>query len=111
MYHPIDSVVGAEVTTIEAVSGTAAGRRIQTAWLTAQVPQCGYCQSGQIMSAAALIADNAHPTDEDIAAAMSDNICRRRRVVTGSCGRTATRSRYHGAVFHDAAKRMSKVLG
>ena len=73
---PIDSVVGAQITTIEAIGATAVGRRVQMAWLAAEVPQCGYCQSGQIMSAAALIAENPQPTDADIAAAMTGNICR-----------------------------------
>ena len=72
----VDTIGDSEVTTIEAISGTAAGAKIQQAWLDHQVPQCGYCQSGQIMSAAALLAGNAHPTDADINDAMSGNICR-----------------------------------
>ncbi|MFO1035982.1 MAG: (2Fe-2S)-binding protein [Geminicoccaceae bacterium] len=72
----IDSVGDAAITTIEAMGETPAGRRIQEAWLDLEVVQCGYCQSGQIMSAAALIAENASPSDEDIDAAMSGNICR-----------------------------------
>jgi isoquinoline 1-oxidoreductase subunit alpha len=64
------------VTTIEAVGGTPAGARIQKAWLELEVAQCGYCQSGQIMSAAALLAGTAKPNDSDINAAMAGNICR-----------------------------------
>jgi len=56
--------------------GDAAGKRVQQAWLALEVVQCGYCQSGQIMSASALLAKNAHPSDADIDAAMSGNICR-----------------------------------
>jgi isoquinoline 1-oxidoreductase subunit alpha len=72
----MDSIGESEVTTIEAIGGTAAGAKIQQAWLDHEVPQCGYCQSGQIMSAAALLASNPHPTDADISDAMSGNICR-----------------------------------
>ena len=72
---PISSVK-AEVTTIEAIGATPAGARIQKAWLDLEVVQCGYCQSGQIMSASALLAKNPHPSDSDIDAAMSGNICR-----------------------------------
>jgi isoquinoline 1-oxidoreductase subunit alpha len=72
----IDSVGTSEITTIEAIGQTAAGARIQEAWLDREVPQCGYCQSGQIMSASALLASNPHPTDADIDDAMSGNICR-----------------------------------
>jgi isoquinoline 1-oxidoreductase alpha subunit len=72
----IDSVGTAAITTIEAIGGTPAGRRIQQAWLDVEVVQCGYCQSGQIMSAAALLAGNPHPSDADIDGAMSGNICR-----------------------------------
>jgi isoquinoline 1-oxidoreductase alpha subunit len=73
---PIDSVGSSKVTTIEAIGATPAGAKIQKAWLDHEVPQCGYCQSGQIMSASALIAGNPHPTDADIDDAMSGNICR-----------------------------------
>jgi isoquinoline 1-oxidoreductase alpha subunit len=72
----IDSIGDSEVTTIEAIGGTPAGAKIQQAWLEHEVPQCGYCQSGQIMSASALLASNAHPTDSDIDDTMSGNICR-----------------------------------
>ncbi len=73
---PIDSVGTSEITTIEAIGATAAGAKIQKAWLDREVVQCGYCQSGQIMSASALLASNPHPTDADIDDAMSGNICR-----------------------------------
>ncbi len=72
----IDSIADAAITTIEAVGRTASGQRIQQAWLDLEVVQCGYCQSGQIMSAAALLASKPHPTDVDIDDAMSGNICR-----------------------------------
>jgi isoquinoline 1-oxidoreductase subunit alpha len=73
---PISAAVGKRVTTIEAIGLTEAGRKIQAAWVEIDVPQCGYCQSGQIMSATALLAQNPHPTDGDIDAAMAGNICR-----------------------------------
>ena len=73
---PVEDVGAAEITTIEAVGATAAGARIQKAWLEREVVQCGYCQSGQIMSASALLATNPRPTDADIDEAMSGNICR-----------------------------------
>jgi isoquinoline 1-oxidoreductase subunit alpha len=72
----IDSVGRSEVTTIEAIGVTASGAKIQQAWLEHEVVQCGYCQSGQIMSASALLASNPHPTDAEIDEAMSGNICR-----------------------------------
>ena len=72
----IGSVGSASVATIEAIGETSAGKAIQKAWLDRQVVQCGYCQSGQIMSAAALLATNPHPSDSDIDNAMSGNVCR-----------------------------------
>jgi isoquinoline 1-oxidoreductase alpha subunit len=72
----IDSIGDSKVTTIEAIGATPAGAKIQHAWLEHEVPQCGYCQSGQIMSASALLASNPHPTDSEIEDAMSGNICR-----------------------------------
>jgi len=72
----VQSVGGAAITTIEAIGNTAAGRKIQKAWLDLEVVQCGYCQSGQIMSASALLASNPHPDDSAIDNAMSGNICR-----------------------------------
>jgi isoquinoline 1-oxidoreductase alpha subunit len=73
---PIENVGDSNITTIEAIGATPAGARIQKAWLDREVVQCGYCQSGQIMSATALLASNPHPSDSDIDAAMSGNICR-----------------------------------
>ena len=72
----VDSIGTSEIVTIEAIGTTAVGAKIQKAWLDREVAQCGYCQSGQIMSAAELLATNPTPTDADIDAAMSGNICR-----------------------------------
>src|SRR3954471_10031038 len=72
----VDSIGDAQITTIEAIGKTAAGARIQQAWLAREVPQCGYCQSRQIMSATALVASNPLPSDADIDRAMAGNICR-----------------------------------
>jgi isoquinoline 1-oxidoreductase subunit alpha len=72
----IESIGTSPITTIEAIGATAAGAKIQKAWLDDEVVQCGYCQSGQIMSASALLANNPHPSDADIDDAMSGNICR-----------------------------------
>jgi len=90
---PLAAVEGRHITTIEGLQGKPA-KAVQAAWVKLQVPQCGYCQSGQIMSAAALLAQNAKPSDADIDAAMSGNICR--------CA-TYTRIR---AAIHDAADAM-----
>jgi len=73
---PIDTVQGRKIVTVEAVGASAAGHAVQAAWLKHDVPQCGYCQSGQIMSASALLAKNKKPSDADIDAAMSGNLCR-----------------------------------
>jgi isoquinoline 1-oxidoreductase alpha subunit len=73
---PVSAVAGKSITTIEAVGNTPAGKKIQDAWLALEVVQCGYCQSGQIMSASALLAKSPHPSDADIDSAMSGNICR-----------------------------------
>jgi isoquinoline 1-oxidoreductase alpha subunit len=73
---PVDSIGASAITTIEAVGATPAGAKIQKAWLDREVPQCGYCQSGQIMSATALLASNPRPADAAINDAMSGNICR-----------------------------------
>src|SRR5215510_12189677 len=70
------SVGNRQITTIEGIGTTDAGAKVQKAWLDLEVIQCGYCQSGQIMSASALLGSNAHPSDADIDAAMSGNICR-----------------------------------
>ncbi|MEZ2311903.1 (2Fe-2S)-binding protein [Paraburkholderia sp. RCC_158] len=89
---PVAAVAGKNVTTIEAIGGTPAGRKVQNAWRQLDVVQCGYCQSGQIMAAAALLSANPNPTDADIDASMTGNICR--------CG-TYNRIR---AAIHQAAK-------
>jgi isoquinoline 1-oxidoreductase alpha subunit len=68
--------VSAEVTTIEGLSGTAGTHPLQQAWMELDVPQCGYCQAGQLMSAAALLADNSDPSDAEINTAMNGNVCR-----------------------------------
>lgn len=73
---PVGAVGDRKITTIEAVGETPAGRRIQAAWRQIDVVQCGYCQSGQVMQAASLLAQNANPSDADISAAMAGNICR-----------------------------------
>src|SRR6266853_1330377 len=88
---PVSAAVGHAITTIEAIGATPAGKKVQQAWLDLEVVQCGYCQSGQIMSASALLAKNAHPSDADIDAAMSGNICR--------CG---TYTRIRAAIKHAA---------
>jgi isoquinoline 1-oxidoreductase subunit alpha len=73
---PVSAVVGAKITTIEAIGETPIGKAVQQAWVAENVPQCGYCQSGQVMSAASLLATNRQPTDADIDGAMSGNLCR-----------------------------------
>ena len=73
---PVSTVAGKNITTIEAAVETKLGKVVREAWIEAQVPQCGYCQSGQIMSATALLAKNKKPSDTDIDTAMAGNICR-----------------------------------
>ncbi|MCP2091743.1 UNVERIFIED_ORG: isoquinoline 1-oxidoreductase alpha subunit [Paraburkholderia sediminicola] len=73
---PIAAIGNQVVTTIEGITTNRVGKAVQSAWLKLDVPQCGYCQPGQIMSATALLAHNSSPTDSDIDAAMSGNICR-----------------------------------
>jgi isoquinoline 1-oxidoreductase subunit alpha len=73
---PVNAIGDKTITTIEGIGVTSSGKKIQQAWLDVDVVQCGYCQSGQIMSAAALLAQIPNPTDSDIDAAMSGNICR-----------------------------------
>jgi isoquinoline 1-oxidoreductase alpha subunit len=97
---PVSAVTGKAITTIEAVGETPAGESIQQAWLALEVVQCGYCQSGQIMSASALLASNPHPTDADIDGAMSGNICR-----------CATYSRIRAAIKHAAASSSVALSG
>lgn len=73
---PLSAIEGRPITTIEAIGDSAVGQRVQQAWLEREVVQCGYCQSGQIMSATALLQANPKPSDAEIDAAMSGNICR-----------------------------------
>ena len=73
---PASAVAGKRITTIEAVGATKAGKAVQSAWIAESVPQCGYCQSGQVMAAIALLGKNPAPNDEQIDEAMSGNICR-----------------------------------
>lgn len=89
---PVAGVVGREITTIEAVEADAVGKRVVTAWVKHQVAQCGYCQSGQVMAATALLKHTPHPTDAQISAAMI-NLCR--------CG---TYNAIHSAVHALAAE-------
>jgi isoquinoline 1-oxidoreductase subunit alpha len=89
---PVSALVGKKITTIEAVGADATGQAVQAAWLDLGVPQCGYCQAGQIMSATALLRKNPAPSDADIDTAMAGNLCR--------CG-TYTRIR---AAIHQAAR-------
>ncbi|MBS0398761.1 MAG: (2Fe-2S)-binding protein, partial [Proteobacteria bacterium] len=88
---PVSAVAGRKVTTIEGIGATKTGKAVQQAWTSHDVPQCGYCQPGQIMSASALLAQNNAPSDADIDSAMNGNICR--------CG---TYSRIRAAI-HTAA--------
>jgi isoquinoline 1-oxidoreductase subunit alpha len=73
---PVAAIAGRKVTTIESLSATKVGKALQAAWIAEEVPQCGYCQSGQLMSAAALLERRPNPTDEEIDEAMSGNLCR-----------------------------------
>jgi isoquinoline 1-oxidoreductase alpha subunit len=73
---PVSAVAGKKISTIESVAGDPVGKALQDAWIAENVPQCGYCQSGQIMSATALLQQNRKPTDADIDTAMTGNICR-----------------------------------
>ena len=73
---PLSAAAGKKVTTIEGVGAGRIGKAVQAAWVAHDVPQCGYCQSGQIMSACALLSQKAKPTDADIDSAMSGNVCR-----------------------------------
>ncbi len=92
---PVSAAVGKKITTIEAIQDDKVGQAVQAAWQEIDVVQCGYCQSGQIMAATALLATNQTPTDADIDAAMSGNICR--------CG-TYPRIR---AAIHAAASKLA----
>jgi len=88
---PVAAVAGKKITTIEAVGDTPSGRKVQEAWRALDVVQCGYCQSGQVMSAASLLATHPNPSDADIDTAMAGNICR--------CG---TYNRIRAAIKHAA---------
>ena len=92
---PVSSVVGRKITTIEAVDTGKVGKAVQDAWRKLDVVQCGYCQSGQIMSAVALLSQNRKPSDADIDNAMSGNLCR-----------CATYVRIRAAI-HEAAKTLA----
>ena len=89
---PASAALAKKVTTIEAIGATSVGKRVQMAWIASDVPQCGYCQSGQVMSACALLAANPQPSDADIDGAMAGNICR--------CG---TYARIRAAIHQAAA--------
>jgi isoquinoline 1-oxidoreductase alpha subunit len=98
---PVASVGESAITTIEAIGETPIGQSLQKAWLDREVVQCGYCQSGQIMSAAALLAANSEPTDTDIDTAMAGNICRcgtyiRIREAIKQAGQRSTKSAGQG---------------
>ncbi len=90
---PISAAAGKKITTIEAVGGDPVGKAVQEAWVALDVAQCGYCQSGQVMSATALLRTHKKPTDAQIDAAMAGNVCR--------CG---TYARIRGAIHAAAAK-------
>ncbi len=94
---PVSSVNEKQVTTIEGLAETALGKTVQAAWLEVDVPQCGYCQSGQIMAATSLLRENPHPSDAQITAAMDGNLCR--------CG---TYNRIRSAI-HTAAQQLGEA--
>lgn len=94
---PVSSVNGKQVTTIEGLAETVLGKTVQAAWLEVDVPQCGYCQSGQIMAATSLLRENPHPSDAQITAAMDGNLCR--------CG---TYNRIRSAI-HQAAQQLGEA--
>jgi isoquinoline 1-oxidoreductase alpha subunit len=73
---PLAAVAGRKITTIEGIAESALGKKVQAAWIAEDVPQCGYCQSGQIMSAVALLRSHPKPKDADIDSAMNGNLCR-----------------------------------
>ena len=97
---PVADVGGKKITTIEAIGETPSGKKVQKAWLDLEVVQCGYCQSGQIMSASALLASHPNPTDADIDAAMAGNLCR--------CG---TYPRIRAAIKQAAQSESSAIEG
>ena len=95
---PVGAIAGRAVTTIEGLAGQGERHALQQAWIDEQVPQCGYCQSGQIMAASALLASNPSPSDADIDAAMRGNICR-----CGTYGRIRRAIKRAAASADDAA--------
>jgi len=95
---PVSAAKGRPITTIEAIAEDEVGQAVQTAWRELDVVQCGYCQSGQIMSATALLSNNANPSDADVDSAMQGNICR-----------CATYVRIRAAI-HNAAGRLAKEV-
>jgi isoquinoline 1-oxidoreductase alpha subunit len=97
---PVSAAVGKKVLTIEAIDSTPTGKKVQQAWLDVEVVQCGYCQSGQIMSASALLARNPSPGESDIDAAMAGNICR--------CG---TYTRIRAAIKQAAEVQTGRLTG
>ncbi len=97
---PVSAAIGHSITTIEAIGATPVGKKVQKAWLDLEVVQCGYCQSGQIMAAAALLEKIPSPTDTDIDQALSGNICR--------CG---TYTRIRAAIKHAAQTRTAERGG
>ncbi len=90
---PLEAVADMDITTIEGIGASDLGKKVQEAWLSIDVPQCGYCQGGQILAATALLKNRPKPTDADIDAAMSGNICR--------CG---TYTRIRAAIKHVASQ-------
>jgi isoquinoline 1-oxidoreductase subunit alpha len=94
---PVSAVNGKQITTIEGLAETALGKMVQAAWLEVDVPQCGYCQSGQIMAATSLLRENPRPSDAEITAAMDGNLCR--------CG---TYNRIRSAI-HTAAQQLGEA--
>jgi isoquinoline 1-oxidoreductase alpha subunit len=101
---PVSSVTSKKITTIEALDRTVAGRALQRAWLDLEVVQCGYCQCGQLMSAAALLASNPSPSDADIDAVMAGNICR-----CGTYGRIRAAIKQAAKELAATSKRTAKV--
>jgi isoquinoline 1-oxidoreductase alpha subunit len=101
---PVSSVTSNKITTIEALDRTVAGRALQRAWLDLEVVQCGYCQCGQLMSAAALLARNPSPSDADIDAVMAGNICR-----CGTYGRIRAAIKQAAKDLAATSKRTAKV--
>jgi isoquinoline 1-oxidoreductase alpha subunit len=96
---PVSTIGGAKVTTIESLHETAVGQALQRAWRELEVAQCGYCQSGQLMSAAVLLATNRTPNDADIDAVMAGNLCR-----CGTYGRIRAGIKRAGAILSESQR-------